>query len=182
MYVWALFQFRYEVTGVWGAVAAVLIAAALIIGVIKSAHWLWTTPLVRPRKWIVRWWHRRSLKQKVAFLKFRQDWLINHLKNTPEAVLDEDQICVSVNEAMCRLLQRDSTELLGRKFKKLVGNGWEASYETQTPYEDVRTIKVGGALRAFRLQAEPFVFRGKTMKVIITLEPEVYVEQKLLNE
>lgn len=168
-----LLQIRFEYTGWLGLLIGLIILAGTIFATLKGGHWLWTTLLRRPWRWIVRWWHRRSLKQRVAFIKFRQDWLLNHLKNTPEAVLDEDQICVSVNEAICNLLHRDSTELLGRKFRRVVSNGWEQVYETHTSFEDVMTVKVGGVSKAFRVQAEPFVFKGKTMQVIITLEPEV---------
>jgi PAS domain S-box-containing protein len=182
-------NFTFRANGFWGAVVGALgvlaVAVPLSIAIWKNFG--------RP---IWDWWRGRdSYLRRLAFTEFRLQWLEDH-SSKPIIILDDKIKCIEVNEALCRLLQVDSSEVKGRGWHKLVKESelervrakWLQAYNDQGPFTIVCKFMVGRRERRFLMEAEPFVFNGKvrnmhtTMELLENQDVDVSVSPPLLRE
>lgn len=104
----------------------------------------------------------------VAYLKFK---LRRNTRRASEPifVLNERMNCDFVNNALCEMLDADSSELENRNWihfivpeeRAVVLKEWQLAYEENTMFEMVWTALIRGERKKLLIQAEPFIYEGK---------------------
>lgn len=167
-----LSQVRFEIQDTAGAVVAIVGFLAVAI---PLAFLIWSR-IVKPLQ--ERWHERESVRRRLAFLECKSRWMVEHMTKAV-FILDKDKRCIEVNDAACEMLQADSSDLLGRKWHGFIRsdtltatlNKWDEAYKHQGPYRNVSTMIVDGQEKRFEVLAEPFVWHGKALNYMGTLEP-----------
>lgn len=177
-----LLQIHFEYRGAIGLLVAIVGFLAISV---PLAFLVWGK-IVIPLK--ERWYERESVKRRLAFLECKVSWMVENMTKAV-FVLDKDRRCVEVNDAACALLQADSSDLLGRKWHGFIRpdllsatlQRWDEAYKNQAPYRNISVMLINGREKRFKVMAEPFVWHGKALNYMGTLEPFDVIETKLLE-
>lgn len=178
-----LLQFHFEVRDTWGAVVALVGFLAIFIPLMFL---VWNKIIAPLRE---KWYERESVRRRLAFLECKVSWITENMTKAV-FILDKERRCIEVNDAACELLRADSSDLLGRKWHGFIKadmltqtlNRWDEAYKNQAPYRNVSVMVVNGRERRFKVSAEPFIWHGRALNYMGTLEPYDIIEPKLLNE
>ena len=177
-----LSQIHMEATGTLGLVIGILLLTSTIVLSVWKV-WQWVLGPILRRCWA--WWNGKTPVKDIAFLKFRTEWMADKM-TVPSFILDADRKCVFANEALLKLYQIDSTEILGRAWHRLVKESeltetlrkWDEAYALQSNYTNVTTIRVGGrGERRFKIEAEPYIWRGNVRAFLGTVTPFDIIEK-----
>ena len=179
-----LHQVHFEVRSTAGAVVAVVgfLAIAIPLGFL-----IWNRIFIPLKE---RWYERESVRRRIAFLEYKTSWMLENMTRAV-FILDKDRRCIEVNDTTCDLLGADSSDLLGKKWHGFIRadiltqtlHRWDEAYTNQAPYRNVTVMVVNGRERRFKVEAEPFVWGGRAMNYMGTLEPfDVIEEPRRLNE
>jgi PAS domain S-box-containing protein len=168
-------QLRMEYTGWLGLFVASLLLLGLVIAALKGIHWLWNSLLAPGRD---KFQGRDSTKRRIAFLEFQAQWVREHYSKAI-FILDDSRRCIEVNDELCELLDADSSDLMGRKWHQFVKEStltrtlekWDEAYKHQGPYVNLSILIVNGEEQFFMTKATPFVWAGKVMRYVATIEP-----------
>jgi transcriptional regulator with PAS, ATPase and Fis domain len=179
-------QAQFEYRDLIRLTVAVIGGILLLIGFIKGLVWVWNTfgqPL-RDRWNMMPW-----ISKRVAFLEFKQQWMIEYNAKAI-FILDDKKRCIFVNDMCANILRTDSSDILGRKWYGFIKestltstlNKWDEAYNHQSPYKNISVLIVDGKEVTFLVHAEPFIHKGKVHNFIGTLAPYIpYHESKPLE-
>lgn len=168
-------QVHFEYQGTAGLIVGIILGIGTLIGVVKLAFWFWGA-IVAPLR--TRWQFQPTQNRRLAFLEFKQLWIIEHNAKAI-FVLDDKKRCVSVNDVCAQLLRADSSDVLGRRWHSFVKEShltstlqkWNEAYEHQGPYRNISILVVDGEEKTFIVHAEPFIYKDKVHNYIGTLMP-----------